>query len=215
MRNFDFYEFTGILVPGAISVFGFALISPEIDSFVKDRTLSVGDLGVFLILSYAVGHLIQSVGNILEKGWWGLCGGWPYDWARTGKRFLLSKKHNEMVNEAVIKKLNIKNFELTAETDKSYWYGITRQIYITVESAGKTGRIEIFNGNYGLSRGIATSLIVILILTIVQSGFAHLCAEAGLGAAIILATYRMHRFSCHYSKELFLQFIQLLDEKES
>jgi len=67
MRDFDFYEFVGILIPGATLVFGAALLNLVDLPFVRTKeSLSFGDLGATVVLSYVAGHLIQGIGNWFE-----------------------------------------------------------------------------------------------------------------------------------------------------
>lgn len=63
-------------------------------------------------------------------------------------------------------------------------------------------------GNYGLNRGIAAGLLVVVVATLLQTPINWL-AVTGVGVAAALATYRMHRFARHYARELFVQFLQL------
>ncbi|AMV35325.1 hypothetical protein VN12_24580 [Pirellula sp. SH-Sr6A] len=69
-KNFDFYEFAGIVMPGAILIFGLAQAETLIAQTVPLKDMSLGSLGVFLILSYAAGHLVQTLGGFLETAWW-------------------------------------------------------------------------------------------------------------------------------------------------
>jgi hypothetical protein len=77
MRQLDFYEFTGILLPGAIVMTALVLLFPGwgLPTLVKD--VSVGGLGIFIVLAYAVGHIVQAVGNVVESAWWKCWGGMP------------------------------------------------------------------------------------------------------------------------------------------
>ena len=58
-KNFDFYEFAGIVMPGAILIFGLAQAETLIAQTIPLSDMSIGSLGVFLILAYAAGHLVQ------------------------------------------------------------------------------------------------------------------------------------------------------------
>ncbi len=67
MRPFDFYEFAGVIAPGAVVLYVLWLILPDVAPFLTTRELSIGSLGLFVILAYVAGHLVQAVGNGLEK----------------------------------------------------------------------------------------------------------------------------------------------------
>ncbi len=85
MKKFDFYEFTGILVPGVILLYALSLRFPEVTPFMSSQQLSVGDLGLFIVLSYVSGHLVQSVGNFVEWVFWKPFGGMPTNWVIAGR----------------------------------------------------------------------------------------------------------------------------------
>ena len=69
-KQFDFYEFAGIVMPGAILLVGLTQVSPKIAAIIPSKDMSLGSLGLFLILAYATGHLLQAAGNLVESVWW-------------------------------------------------------------------------------------------------------------------------------------------------
>lgn len=212
MKQFDFYEFTGILLPGTIVLTTLVLLFPGwgLPALIKD--ISVGGLGVFVVLAYSVGHIVQAIGNLVEAVWWRAWGGLPSDWLRTRPSRLLAAQQISALEKRIRERQGLDGFDITsaAATD---WYAITRQIYADVASAGRSARIDTFNGNYGLNRGIAAGLLVVLALLPVP-------APADLRVAICiliaegLALYRMHRFARHYARELFIQFLQLPEREK-
>ena len=64
MQGFDFYEYAGVIVPGAVFLTGAALVEPAVMEHLQ-AGVTFGELGLFLILAYAAGQLIQSVGVLL------------------------------------------------------------------------------------------------------------------------------------------------------
>src|SRR6266487_3369807 len=62
MKKFDFYEFAGVLCPGAVVVFGLAKLHPQLAPLIVKDDVSLGDLGFFVILSYVAGRLVLGVG---------------------------------------------------------------------------------------------------------------------------------------------------------
>lgn len=207
MKQFDFYEFTGILLPGAIVLTALVLLFPGwgLPTLIKD--ISVGGLGVFVVLAYAAGHVVQAVGNLIEAVWWKAWGGLPSDWLRTKPSRLLAAQQILALEKRLRERQGLDGFDISsaAATD---WYAITRQIYADVASAGRSVRIDTFNGNYGLNRGLAAGLLVVLALLPVPAP-----ADWRVAICILiaegLALYRMHRFARHYARELFVQFLQL------
>lgn len=212
MKQFDFYEFTGILLPGAIVMAAMVLLFPGwgLPTLVKD--VSVGGLGIFIVLAYAVGHLVQAVGNLIEAVWWKCWGGMPTNWLRTKPARLLAEQQISLLQERLRKQPGLASFEI-ASSSLSDWHAITRQIYAAVAGAGRASRVDTFNGNYGLNRGLAAGLLAVLAFLPTQTTMDWrlvVCVLVGAG----LALYRMHRFSRHYARELFVQFLQL-SERES
>jgi hypothetical protein len=63
----NFYDFAGVLAPVAVAVYGLARTYPELGQFVRDEKISFGELGLLLILAYVAGHLLQSLGNLIER----------------------------------------------------------------------------------------------------------------------------------------------------
>jgi len=213
MRKFDFYEFAGILVPGTVTLTGISIIIARVGKLFASGSISVGGLGLFLILAYAAGHLVQALGNLIEWAWWKLCGGMPTDWVTKEKQELLAPEQLGLLKEQVT--LITKENVTLDGMDRRAWYPIVRQIYAAVSAAGRTQRVDVFNGNYGLNRGIAASLSVVLAVLLLSHGFADWRAGLVLVAGIAVAIYRMHRFGRHYGRELFVQFLALPAAEDS
>lgn len=209
MKEFDFYGTAGVIAPGMVFIVGLVIL------FFPDRSndlmaisnVSLGSLGVGLILAYVAGQLLQAIGNAIEAAWWWCWGGMPTDWVRSGKHPLLAPAQCKLLETRIRMTVNDDTFSLASAT-RDHWYAITRQVYAAVAAAGRSERIDIFNGNYGLCRGIAAGLLVLL----VTSGILHWRAwrvEVILAVLIALATYRMHRFAVRYGREVFAQYLQL------
>jgi len=207
MKKFDFYEFAGILSPGAIAIFGISKLHPDLGLILSGEKLGLGDLGIFVILSYVAGHLLQAFGNVIERVWWFLWRGMPTDWIRSGQRELLAK--TQLANLPIKLKdiLQINCDSGISGLGKRDWYSITRQIYSAVQFSGRAERIDIFNGTYGMFRGIAASLLVIVAAALLELGGDHRKLYCLLTVGIILSLLRMHRFGVHYARELFVQFL--------
>lgn len=207
MKQFDFYEFAGILVPGATVLTGAVLLFPGwgLPALIKDT--SVGGLGVFVVLAYVLGHLVQAVGNGIEWVWWRLWGGMPTDWLRTKPDCILAPSQFATLEKSIKSRLGNDGI-LIAQSTREQWYAVTRQVYAAVAGAGRAARIDIFNGNYGLNRGIGAGLLVVLAIALINRPV-DWPIVGGVAAALVSAIYRMHRFARHYARELFIQFLQL------
>jgi len=214
MKKFDFYEFAGVLAPGAIVLYGAAQIYPALGLLAKNKEISFGEFGLLLILAYVVGHLIQSFGNLLEWIWWKCADGWPSDWVRTRKRGIIATAQWEVLPTRIRDGLQIKCPDDVSTLSADEWKPITRQVYAAVRKAGRADRVDIFNGNYGMFRGVAAGLIVILMVALMSVKTDRWKLYGALLVMALLALIRMHRFGVHYARELFVQFLDMqTDEK--
>jgi hypothetical protein len=89
MKDLSFYDQVGILFPGSVLLIGLLVLFPEFKAEFSTGGVSVGDLGLFLIVAYVLGHLVAAGGELLEKITWALDGGMPGSWlAREKPPFL-------------------------------------------------------------------------------------------------------------------------------
>jgi len=90
--------------------------------------------------------------------------------------------------------------------DRKTWFPISRQIYADIAKNGKPDRIDTFNGNYGLNRGLAAATLALAIVSLAE-------AQKGVAAALVAVTvvygYRAYRFARHYAREVYVQFLVL------
>jgi cytochrome b subunit of formate dehydrogenase len=64
MDKINLYEYSGIICPGAIFLTGVYLLHS--DFFHNIQELRLGEFGLFIILSFCIGHIIQGIANIFE-----------------------------------------------------------------------------------------------------------------------------------------------------
>jgi hypothetical protein len=206
-EKFNAYEYIGVIAPGAVIVFALTLVSPQVKQLIVDDGTTVGGLGLFLILSFVAGHLLQGLGNWFEKVFWKCFSGMPTNWVK-GKNQNLLAKDQRVLLIAKISELHPKIVNLETLDDKE-WYAITRELYAMVMDAGRASRVDAFNRNYGLLRGVAVSFIVTTLGSFFLLGFAGWKIIIALAICSVLAVYRMHRFGVTYARELFVQFLRL------
>lgn len=207
MREFDFYEFAGVVVPGSVLLVGSAVCVPAIKAVVFEKDLSLGESALALVVAYGLGHLIQAVGNAIEKLWWRAWKGMPSDWPRSGQHRLLAEQQVAVIDDALFDRLGYRVEGGFRRLDQQGWYALVRQIYAFVMKAGTAKRIDVFNGNYGLNRGMAAALLSILFIHWATADHVRPGTVLLILAAAGLALYRMHRFGVHYARELFVQFL--------
>ena len=197
--KFDPYEYVGIVVPGMVLLFICIQIFPE-QLTGMSNSLSIGDFGLALILAFVAGHLLQAVGNVFEKLVWLLFGGLPSTWPVKNKNRLLSSSQTARLEQ----KLKTETGCSTEALKNSA--GLTREIYILVLSRGEVARIDKFNRNYGLLRGVATAFLLGSILILIEDR-SNIKGMLFCLTAFVAATYRMTRFGIHYARELFVEYL--------
>jgi len=209
MKEFNFYSIIGVAVPGAFAIFGMSFLIPQLQSVFLSEDMGLGNLGVFLMISYVAGQFVQAFGNLLEWIWWKSWKGMPSDWPRSGEHRLLSNQQNELLGAAVVSLLSPRPDVPIVSMDAKSWFAITRQVYASVARAGKAERVDKFNANYGLNRGMAASVTMVAVAILVVDGKTHYgWALLALSGSLVFL-FRMHRFAKHYAMELYVQFLQV------
>lgn len=209
---FSYYDIFGVLAPGTVFLAALLLLFGDLESARLIEGVSVGGLGVLAILGYAAGHLVQAVGNVLEKLYWRPWGGMPSDWVRTGKhgRLPFSEAQMEKLREVCSSKLGLSIEGSIQELSAEEWDGITSQIKAAIKAEERAGRVSTFNSKYGFHRGLTASLLMV-------APAALLTNRIWIGVASVLCVlvtgYRMHRFARHYARELFVQALQLANKE--
>jgi hypothetical protein len=196
-QNLSFYEFVGIIVPSVILLYSANLISGFI---YKEQIIDFGKLGetaVFMIISYGFGHIIQSLGNIFENILWYLLGGMPTKWL-THKNIFKKYIFEDALNDQIVKKVNRKFGENLND------YG--KLTYNLLFQLGKTNRIDIFNGNYALFRGLS---VTFLLITIACFYFINWPTTIIAIIVFLLSTARMIRFGKYYATEIYQTFYNM------
>lgn len=206
-EKISIYDIIGYFVPGVILTYGFVLFYPSVKLITIDSQLSVGSLGLYTIVSYTAGQIIQSVGNFLTTLYW-LKRGRPTDWIFEKNNNLLSDhQKNRLIYKLVAKKLVSKNTDFK-KMKQNEWSNIVRQIISIISNNDNSPkRLEIFNSNYGLWKGLTTSLLFLCIMSFIRYGISNLLVSISLIIITILSVIRMRRFGIYYAKELFYIFI--------
>lgn len=205
--KFNLYEYIGVVAPGSVVIFGASLVFPEIKTYISNGSVSVGGLGIFLILSFVAGHLLQGLGNLFEKGFWRFFSGMPTSWVLKKPQTLLADLQLKKLIEKV-RRLH-PDFPGLDQVSGSEWFAITREIYAEIQSAGKSERADAFNRNYGLLRGLAVGFIFTTLGAVLLLWLPGWKLILGLAAFSGLAVYRMYRFAVHYAREVFVQFLRI------
>src|SRR6266436_2212737 len=207
MKQFSLYDILGVLAPGAVLTIGIIALYPDTIKAIPNKEFSLGDLGVVVLISYVAGNLVAALGNVLEMPYWKLVGGQHTDLVRLNQGQVIPTRQIVAVEQRLRRASFLNADENIASLNPSEWRGMTRQIYAYLDARKMTQRIEAFNAQYGMNRGIAAGFLALAALTMIHSAFALWRVQLILLICTALAAYRMHRFSRYYAAELFRQFI--------
>jgi hypothetical protein len=204
-RTFDPYEYIAVIAPGFVVALGLVTQWPELRELLKVGGFTAGDLGIVLIASFVLGHLVQAGGNLLEWLLWRPFGGMPSLWIRR-KGHLLSLVQRQLVAERLSDMLgrsidldNVAASELTATVP---------QVFSKVRAAGRADRIESWTRTYGLLRGL-TAAFVLLAAWLAVTQWPHPKFALIAAGAASLAWLRAFRFSRYYGRDLWLEYLNL------
>lgn len=196
--TFDFYEYAGIIVPGSVLAFGAMWLAPEFRSLLGPEGFTFGELGLFVVLSYALGQLVQGLGNTVEWALWLPLGGLPNKRILDGETLTVQQRTRLM---SLLRADGMIGETLT----KSDAQAAIREVYARVAAAGNAARVDKFNGIYGMLRGLSTSLILLAVASAVMETDWSLVMLAIF--ATIVSLRRMHRFGWHYGRELVVVYL--------
>ena len=199
--KFDPYEYTGVIVPGVVLILSLAIIFPDLIPSITS-TLSLGDLGLVIVLSFIAGHFVQAGGNLLETVLWKLLGGWPTATALVSSSNLLSDTQKNRLKARLTT-----DFGEAVVSSFGRGQGQTRELFVHVRQHGSIERIGKFNRNYGLMRGLAVSFLLSCILVAVFSPDGRKIAVL-LGLVALVFCVRMVRFGKHYAREIFAEYLR-------
>ena len=199
--KFDPYEYTGVIVPGSVLVVTLALIFPELLPSITS-TLSLGDLGLMLILAFIAGHFVQAGGNAWEVIVWKCLGGWPTETVMSASSKLLNQEQRERLKL----KLSADFGEKTA-TAFGEGRGQMRELFVHIRQHGSVDRVEKFNRTYGLMRGTAVAFLMAALMVLGFHSDKHSIALL-LAATALVFTIRMVRFGRHYARKAFAEYLR-------
>lgn len=199
--KFDLYEYTGVIVPGSILVVTLALIFPELVPSIT-TSLSLGDLGLVLILAFIAGHFVQAGGNVWESIVWKCLGGWPTASIMKASSSLLNQQQRDRLRTKLTS-----DFGDVSVTEFGEGRGPMRELFVHIRQHGSIDRIEKFNRNYGLMRGTAVAFLVAAVLVLVLRPDEYTIAML-LAATALVFTVRMVRFGKHYAREAFAEYLR-------
>ena len=208
-RDLSFYEFSGIFLPGAVLLGGTLLTIDEARLWILSEDFGASQLGLFLISAYVVGQLLQGLGNLVEKIYW-VGRGIPSHWVTRESIPFLHEQHAKRIGE-LFKKLTDLEIADRKSLRKKDSRNLTGSLFSVVKKEADTSRIDVFNGNYGLFRGLSTSFLILILFNVGVG--TSLPTKIILTICLLLALVRMERFAVHYARELYHLSFQILTSK--
>lgn len=210
MKQLRYYEVAAVIVPGAVLLLAANLLWPGYMDGIPKLDISIGGLGIFVIIAYVAGQLLQSLGNLLESIWWWLRGGWPQDRIAKGNNYLLSDRQLKSLKGRIASDFGYADITFEKKLVAKEWRPVFRQIYAAVQAAVRDERAYIFNSEYGMFRGVVAACLLAVAMTFYVRGWDDGKPIAGAFAAVsLLAGYRMNRFAELYATETLVQFLAL------
>lgn len=205
LSRFNAYEYIGVIAPGSVLCLGVMLLWPETKTAILSQEVTVGEFGIFVIVAFVAGHLLQFLGNLIESVLWRFFGGMPTCWVLKSRQNLLSSKQRENLEKIIMH--NKAEAKLLNDFSAKEWYPVVREMYVLLNKEGRTGRVDAFNRNYGLLRGIASAFLLLALLVIVKEPLDYKISLIILFFGIAPALYRMFRFGRNYGRELLVEYI--------
>lgn len=229
MRQFDLFEYLENIVPGALFLTGLWLLAPGARQALHLDNLNWGEIGVGIILAYALGWVLQGLGNPLADIYWdwqwhrwekknefrwdgkaGQTPRIPSDWLVSipGRLGLLSDAYQlPRLEEKLQGLVKVNDFKLTSQ-DLDQWRPLVGEMHAAVIKADRGARVEVFNAYYGLSRGLAAGSFCLLIVSVIAHRW-NIPLHCLILFILWLATERLRYFGRRYVQELIVQFLQL------
>lgn len=215
MKQLNLYDMLAVVAPGAVLVIGLSHLFPALGVLLASKELSLGDFGLVLLSSYVAGNLLSPISHVVQAIWF-KCRGGSYT-SRIPKKDsgILHQTEIEALNRKARKYSMLKEDEDIRGISASHWEALTRQIRAFLANRGSVDRIEIFNAHYGLNRGLAAALLVIIIAVGLCRRVEGLPTIGGLLVGLFLAIYRMNDFGRYYATELMRHFINFTDGNQT
>ena len=171
--KFNFYDFLGYLIPGAFILTLFFWLYTAFFSLSSSIEIkSIGESMLFIVVSYTLGHLVQTLGNVIERREVIEWGGWFSDQFLREDNGYYTLEFKTKLKDGV-KKI----FDLSSDTSlveenakKNRRQEIFNLCYSLIVQENSAQHTEIFNGIYSLYRGLLvvnfSAMIASLLVTL-------------------------------------------------
>jgi hypothetical protein len=196
------YDIFGYFLPGLLVMFVLILLFLNYNVkylFEEIKRLSTTEIMLAIIIAYIIGHLIQSISNILENIFLKLpflkyiSGAPSYQYLSESNKFYSDEFKKLIINAAkeIFKSENLKEKELF------------NLCYSLILQKGETYRIELFVSLYGFYRGLSYSCLISSILFFIYHNFILAIAFV---IFTILFLQRYKRFKSYFEDYVYRDF---------
>jgi len=207
-ENFDAYEVSAVVVPGAFVAVPVVSEWPQLAKLIGDD-LDLADLGMFALFAFALGHILQFLGNLIEDLIWSATGGLPSDRILSEKSKIISAEQRSALEKKIIDNYPAFSF---ANLEVDAWRPHTREIYAEIRAGGKSEPVDRHNRTFGMLRGLSAAFLVLAVWALLAGKPEYSLAGLALSC---LAAARAYRFGMNYARELFVQYLALREPPET
>lgn len=197
------YQLLAVALPGAVAVGGayYAVAGMPSDPS------AAGVIGL-VVLFYVAGNVVQGIAVLWEAPYWRRAGGWPSTRRMSGSD---SESYDGRFRDLIQSRLDRLAGADTAAIPVTEKFALARA---ELRRQSQDSRAESFNAIYGLSRGLVTSavLVVVVMLAYAAAGdHAHrnLIAAAVVAASAVPVFIRFRRFSVYFADQVWRDFAAL------
>lgn len=232
MGYFGAYEFLVYVVPGGLLLFFICALFPAIRNLFGKEPVNVGGLVLFLVVSFVLGQLLQSIATYTIQ---------PV-MVRSGLAYrtstvlfkdqnLISPKSRSRLENWLPKDFGFAKEDLAhASGDtindqlKTEWRNLIRRLHTKINLDKLSDRLDVYAQNYALSMALAVSLVCIFLLVLavhsrspVQRERLNMTALPRWVASLLLILIplaflntleRMSNFDRLFAEELFGSYLQ-------
>jgi hypothetical protein len=212
---FDQYDYFALIVPGTVLLLWTAVMFRKTAFLGGLKDLSIGGLGVLLVLAFVAGLFAAFVGGAIEKAVQHAYGN-ATDRIIRGEEKPFDDSAMALVNDRMARVLKRKDALPQSKMSNAESFALGRQMYAAVSAAGHPQRLDLFNRRFGLAFGLMGAFLLCAALAWVRVGAGNVFSRrtrgpisAGFVVLAILMFFQMQSFGWTYALELFVQFMRL------
>jgi len=164
--GFAAYEFLAYVVPGGILLIVLMVLFPAVRTFFGRDRMDVGGLGMFLIVSFAFGQALQTVGAYaIEKPLIILGYAHQTDLVLSPQQKLIDPEiRTSFVEKANEFRVSVTTLNPENPEDVLKWRNLIRRVHSKINQEKLSDRLEIYGQHYAVNMNAATAFILALII---------------------------------------------------